>query len=317
MKKWLFALLAGSIIAFIFIYIFIPTDIRVSKVTLIHFTSIGSNRFLMDKAGWSKWWPGTLTMKTNAGNDSALVYNETTFNLSQQFYNAADIGIYDQGRRYSSRLTIIPILKDSVAVQWETSLKAGWNPLERLKEYIHAHQLKNQMTQILNSAKSFLEDPEKVYGYSIHHTTLKDTSVISTKYFSKEYPSTDQIYSMISILRDYIALNKAKETDFPMLNITKKDSSGYDVMVGIPTDHDLQSSGAIFPKHLVPIPDKMLSAEVKGGPYTIKKAFEEVETYMTDHQLTSPVIPFYYLVTDRSKEKDTTRWITKIYYPII
>jgi hypothetical protein len=36
---------------------------------------------------------------------------------------------------------------------------------------------------------------------------------------------------------------------------------------------------------------------------------------MNDHFLSAPAIPFEILITDRSKEKDTTRWKTKIYQP--
>ena len=38
---------------------------------------------------------------------------------------------------------------------------------------------------------------------------------------------------------------------------------------------------------------------------------------MNDHSLSAPVIPFEYIITDRSKEPDTSKWITKICFPII
>ena len=38
---------------------------------------------------------------------------------------------------------------------------------------------------------------------------------------------------------------------------------------------------------------------------------------MDDYHLTSPAISFQSLVTDRQVEKDSLKWITKIYYPIM
>jgi hypothetical protein len=61
----------------------------------------------------------------------------------------------------------------------------------------------------------------------------------------------------------------------------------------------------------------ILITEVKGGPASIKKAFNEMETYITDYRRTAPAIPFQSLITDRSKEPDTSKWVTKIYYPVM
>ena len=36
---------------------------------------------------------------------------------------------------------------------------------------------------------------------------------------------------------------------------------------------------------------------------------------MTDNALSSPAIPFESLVTNRMQEPDTSKWVTKIYYP--
>jgi hypothetical protein len=60
----------------------------------------------------------------------------------------------------------------------------------------------------------------------------------------------------------------------------------------------------------------LLIADVKGGPNTVNDAFEEVRMYMKDHKLVAPAMPFESMVTDRYLEKDTAKWVTKIYYPI-
>ena len=61
----------------------------------------------------------------------------------------------------------------------------------------------------------------------------------------------------------------------------------------------------------------ILITEVKGGPEEIKKAYRQVELYISDFQRVAPAIPFESLVTDRRAEKDSTKWITRIYYPVM
>ena len=61
----------------------------------------------------------------------------------------------------------------------------------------------------------------------------------------------------------------------------------------------------------------ILVTDVKGGPYNIAKAFEAVEKYTEDHNRMAPAIHFQSLVTDRRQERDTSKWITRIYWPVM
>jgi hypothetical protein len=36
-----------------------------------------------------------------------------------------------------------------------------------------------------------------------------------------------------------------------------------------------------------------------------------------DHQRVAPAIPFQSLVTDRTKQPDTSKWVTRLYWPIM
>ena len=60
----------------------------------------------------------------------------------------------------------------------------------------------------------------------------------------------------------------------------------------------------------------ILTGEVKGGTYTINQAEMELKNFVTDFKRISPAIPYQSLITNRLQEKDTTKWITKLYYPI-
>ncbi len=64
------------------------------------------------------------------------------------------------------------------------------------------------------------------------------------------------------------------------------------------------------------VPGKILVTEITGGKNEITAAFAKLKTYMEDNRLVAPAIPFEMFVTNRVEQTDSTKWITKIYYPI-
>ena len=101
-----------------------------------------------------------------------------------------------------------------------------------------------------------------------------------------------------------------------MLNITTKDSINFLTRVAIPVNKRLKDSGNISYKRMLG-GGKILVAEIKGGSYSLKKGEIEIEQYVIDYNRIAPAIPFQSLVTDRMKEQDTSKWITKIFYPVL
>ena len=58
------------------------------------------------------------------------------------------------------------------------------------------------------------------------------------------------------------------------------------------------------------------SDSIKGGKTVVDQSFKIFEQYFEDYKHTSPAIPFQLLVTDRLKEPDSLKWVTRFYYPI-
>ena len=127
-------------------------------------------------------------------------------------------------------------------------------------------------------------------------------------------PLKANIYNLIGNLRKYINLKDAKETNYPMLHINKINDTAFKTMVAVPVNKYLEGNGKIFNKRFVPW--KVLTAEVKGGTYTVNEAIDQMAIYRSDYQIQAMALPFASLVTDRSEEPDTLQWITRIYTPI-
>jgi hypothetical protein len=139
--------------------------------------------------------------------------------------------------------------------------------------------------------------------------------LISTRRVLDHQPTVKDIDDMIQSLKKYITENNAVEQNFPMLNVLRVDSSRYEVMTAIPVDRKLPLTNDFAPKFLLK-GGNILEAKITGGLYTIEAAFKEFDNYRSDYKYSAPAIPYQLLVTDRSKEPDTAKWITKIYYPI-
>jgi hypothetical protein len=102
----------------------------------------------------------------------------------------------------------------------------------------------------------------------------------------------------------------------PMLNIMKIDNANYTAQVGLPVDKKLPEEGDIALKWMMK-DGNILAGDVTGGPKQIEEAMKQFEKYILDYQRSIIAIPFQMLITDRTKEPDSTRWVTRIYYPVV
>jgi hypothetical protein len=101
-----------------------------------------------------------------------------------------------------------------------------------------------------------------------------------------------------------------------MLNVKRIDSSIYEAQVGMPVDKELPSLDNITSKWMMK-GGNILTGEVIGGQKQIDEATKQFEIYIRDYQRSIIAIPFQMLITDRTKQPDSTRWVTYIYYPVV
>ncbi len=317
MKKWFLsvALLIGILLAGL--YIFIPGNLVITKIAIFKCPPNAIYRHFSEEENWREWLPAdkpgfhSLSPATNHSYN----YNGDSYLITQKFHNTIEILIGDDSSEINSTVSILQLPSDSVAVYWQCSVAAGLNPFRRVMQYRRARSIKNNMTDILDHLHSFLDKKENVYGMSISITSTKDTILIATKSIRPVYPSMAEVYQFIASLKEYINSQGAAETAPPMLNVTPLDSNQFQIMVAIPINRELPGKGNIFPKRMVP--GRFAVSEITGGLYTINKALYQMQLYFADNGKTSIAIPFQSMVTDRILEQDTTRWVTKIYAPVV
>jgi hypothetical protein len=313
MKKWLLGFGIVLLLLLASIYIFIPSNLQISKTVIIHCSENGINRFLGDENKWELWWPKENNQPIK--KDSSFLLNSFSYRISQKLLSGASIIIEQNQQQFTSGITLIRKTSDSTVMNWECFFNASKNPLVRISQYQEAINIKKNMSAILESFRLFSEKNENIYGMSIVRTSTVDTNLIVAKYTTKYYPGTEEIYHYFDHLREYIKEQKANETGSPMLNVTSLSAGEYGTMVAIPIDKKIPENKDLFFRRMVP--GYFMVTETKGGPYTINNALDKMQLFFDDYRKTSMAIPFQYLITDRMKEKDTTKWVTKIYAPVM
>ncbi len=197
------------------------------------------------------------------------------------------------------------------------SLRSNGSLIERIKNWLINYKIKNQLKVIIEKIGLNCEDLTNAYGGDIVHTNLTDSTLIYIKTATDSFPTVAEIYNKIQLLENYAVSKGAKSTNPPMLNIKKIriDDTKFEFSVALPINKDLPSFDNIVPKRML-VGGKFLTTTVIGGLGNVSKMETNLENYLSDYSYSSPAIPFQSLVTNRLDQKDSTQWITKLYYPI-
>jgi hypothetical protein len=170
------------------------------------------------------------------------------------------------------------------------------------------------MAAVLNHFKNFVSKEENIYGLQIQRGRVTDTLLVTAKMQTTHYPTPSDYYPLIDELKKYITGNSAQETDFPMLHIEAQNTGLYRIMVAVPVNKKIPDRGAIVAKRMVP--GNILTADVKGGMTAVNEGLNKFEHFISDYQFTTPAISFQSLITNRMQEPDTSKWITKLCFPV-
>jgi hypothetical protein len=312
MKKWIVWLLVILILTGSCIYLLIPAKIVISRITTAEATITGVYRYMSQEEKWEKWWHDSDGKPPAKGN--LFMYDGTAFRLTKQMNNVVGIEIKQKGEILSSVLHLVSFKKDSIGIVWEVEMQAGNNPLSRFMKYRTAVDLGKNMNGVLKNFTSFVSDPKNVYGVSIHRTSTRDTTMLTASFTSVDYPTTNEIYKYFEVLENSILKQQGKASGFPMLNVRQLENGSYMTQVAIPTNRLLENDGNILYRRMVP--GNFMVGEVTGGPFTISETMRQLDFFVSDYHKEVMAKPFQVLVTNRLKETDTAKWVTRIYVPV-
>lgn len=310
MLRRIFAgLLLLLILALATVYIFIPANISINNNITVTTTDADVFQFLNHQKEWKKWWPGT------AASDFEYQYRKHLYTIKQLNNDDVILTVANPELELNTQLSFIATDADKVKLTWSSVETVSLNPIDRFNTYVQMNRIKNDMNEVLLHFKYFLEDDRNIYQMDVRITKVKDATILATNIVTQQYPEMNKVYELVGKLKQEIRKQHVAETGAPMLNVHEIDLKKYQVMVGIPITKAVKPATGMLINKMV-LGGNILQTSVKGGLNSIRNASNQLEKYKKDHNLISPAMPFESLVTDRSKEKDTSKWVTKIYYPI-
>jgi len=295
-------------------WLFIPGKLQITTSASYLANSRGVFDFLSTDSNWKKWWPGRPT--TEVKNKMGYNLSGYDFYIDKILYQAYEIMLSGKQESYSALMKIILLSNDSTRIDLTTGIDAGTNPFKRITSYFKAKRIKKIFDTIVQSLVSYTKDVKNIYGFNIHNEKVQMEYLLSASIDLTHYPSTEEVYSLVYKIRAYLKTTDAKEEFSPMLNIETNDNSHFFVRTGLPVNKKLPGTDSVSIKQMLKN-GNILVAEVTGGKNTIEYALKQFEKYISDYQRSIVAIPFQSLETDRMKVTDSTKWITKIYYPVI
>jgi hypothetical protein len=296
------------------IYFFLPVNITISERKTVGANLEGVMRFLRTPGNVKKIGTQAITSE----KDSTIVYTDGRYDyhIRQFGYNALQLSIHKQTDSIANTLYFVPVNADSFVIQSVFTLQSGKSPLKKISNYFGSKKLQQSIRNFLQITTAFLSKTENLYGVEIKKEKVQFQHFISTKKSFNHPPSTKDIYDLIEAVRGFTFVNNSRELYSPILNIEASDSSSIQVQVAIAVDKQLNGNETFQHKWMMKN-GNILVAEVKGGEATIKEGFGNMRNFISDYQKTIMAIPFQMLITNRLQEPDSSKWVTRLYYPVM
>jgi len=323
MKKRLLIFSAVLIIIIASIYIFIPGRLSITESVPVTATQEGTIRMFSNRANWYKFWSGSSAINSRSGGslinpDSSVFCSSDGYNfyIKKILLNSIELTIEKNRDSIESALYILPYQVDSFKLQWTALLPPTNNPIKRIQNYITCKKLGVVLKPMLSSMGNMLSKVQTIYDIDIKKDKIPIQQAITTKRYFNQYPSTEIIYSMIDELKKYVDDQGVKQIDQPIFNVLSTEGGEFMTQVGLSIDKNIPGNDQYSTKWMMK-GGNILTAEVTGDTKKIEWAETQMEQYIADNHRSIIAAPFQMFITDRRAEKDSTKWVTRLYYPVI
>ncbi len=306
-SKLILVLAASSLIYFV--YLFIPNNIVVNGSSLAIQPGNTVMRGILILENWNQWMP------QKKGDD------QKTFSLAHGPLKIISTFVATVNTEYQigDKKILIPFVvesigKDSSKIEYELTIENKTiSPYTRVANYFLARSLKNELGDLINKAGKYYTADKSTYGFDIIKDKVKDSLYISTEHLFPDTPSTIQVYSLIDQVANYIKKNNGTILGDPMVNITQVEKLVY-TQVAFPIAKLIPTNATFALKKMVL--GNILRVNVIGDQKLAYKAKYETENFIHDKNMYSPAMSYITYNNNRLVEKDSTKWVSTIFFPV-
>jgi effector-binding domain-containing protein len=328
-KILLLSLLALIIILGVVAYA-LPSTLRIEKTIIIKASRELVFENVNDLRNWEKWFP---LLNVDTAMEIKYFGNEKGEGAGFEWKS-------DKNRIGCGTLTIIAsipldsiyaeidflnkgkgvtcyLFKDSdsgTLVCCDYEMKLGNNPVTRYMGLLIDRRLERDLQCGLDSLKKIVEDIYALSQLPFKESQIKPFYYVGIREKIKPSEIARRMNMNFKELMTYVEKNKLKMTNAPFSICYSFTKDEVDYEAGVPVENCKISTDKIKVKQLKI--SKVIIADYY-GPYSgLGKEYEAIGKWIVDNKKKVSGAPLEMYITDPVTEKDTSKWLTKIYYPI-
>lgn len=260
-----------------------------------------------------RWYlPFTSTgIITNSGGKNKIQAGDYSLTLSSiSMYSAVLEASYKKKKQLFSFTALIDSSDATITeitLSYSTTLFRKWFAKTKLEKTAE---------KSLENLKDFMTDTRRFYGFDIQRVTVEDTAFL---FMRKTVPLAQRREATRKIYETLMAYAKNKKAGYNGVRIYYTQKSGNDITIfasiGV-SNAVLTGPGEEVQYKKMPYGKNLLMASYQGPFSGSEKAFNALEAFKKDHNLSSMAIPFQKFMSDGYDFSDDQLVQLKVYYPI-
>lgn len=328
MKTFLRILLGFFVIIIIIVVIgfFLPAEVHLEKSLLVRaprkvvFDQVNN---LRNWENWSPWHQMDTTMKIEYSQDfigtgasfkwegNNEVGSGTISIIKSYPYDTIFIEMDFMNQGTSLSYHVFTETDSGTYVNWGFSTNLGKNPLSRYFGLMTDKFVGRDFEKGLKNLDSFSTG---LPDFVVEIKKIKSFNYVSLRKKCKWEDVSSVMADSYAKLMKHIRSSKINMTGAPYSIYHTVNESGVDIEMGIPVNKAVKGKKEIVTGIF---PDKKVASVDYYGFYDqLEKAHGYIQNWLTKMDYDVDGLPMEQYITDTSSEPDTSKWLTRIYYPV-
>jgi effector-binding domain-containing protein len=199
-------------------------------------------------------------------------------------------------------------------VNWGIKMNLGINPLKRFMRSLIIKRISIDSERGLKNLKRNIESARIIDQALVETTQFSGIVFEGIRAKVKPQEARQKTSFFLSKLREYNKTNNLKVIGYPFSIYYCYTQDEVDFLTGIPTENTGKDTKTIKSGKIGPC--KVASLDYY-GPYSgIEKGYNVINKWIADNKKKVSGEPFEIYITNSENEKDSTKWLTKIFFPI-
>jgi effector-binding domain-containing protein len=313
MKKRVFISLAVILATIAGIFFLYP--VRVKKMIVVPYAMFKSGEQLNNLKNIVKWFPpfkisdtaaiikGEKKQSVTSGEYSAEVSSITMFSSVITAAHKgkkkafAFVSLADSTQSFASTITLT----------YTTNLFSKW---------FSKSTVEKNAEESMENLKEYMTDTKSFYGFDIQEEPVADTAFLFSRTVVPVNERRTATIKLFEQLIKYAEKNNAGYTG-NRIYYTLKAGKEITIFASIGVSNYIETTGDdIIQYKKMPLGKRLISTTYQGPLNQSTKAFNALELFKADHNLTSMAIPFQKFLSDGYDFEDNQIVQLKVYYPV-